>query len=56
MRIKAKLEEVSWWAVKWFVAAAIVTGFVVYGVHTARLLDRHNQLIDALLNQIRQGQ
>ena len=51
-KIKTELEATAWWAVKWFVAAAIVVVFAVYGLHIKELLDRHNQLVEALTNFI----
>jgi hypothetical protein len=52
-KIKPKLEALAWWSVKWFLAAAIVVGCAVYGSHIKELLDRHNQLVEALTNFVR---
>lgn len=51
-KIKARLLELAWWAVKWFVAAMIF----VLAVNVFVRLQRQVILSDALLNWIQQQQ
>lgn len=51
-KFKAKLSEMAWWAVSWVIVAAIL----VAAIQVYERLNRHNLLVDAILNDYRQVQ
>lgn len=51
-KIKAKLAELSWWVVKWTIAATVV----IVALNVFSRLQRQVLLTDALVNWIQQQQ
>lgn len=50
-KIGAKLAELMWWSVKWVIAAFII----VAAIQIYARLDRHNLLVNAILNDFREA-